>query len=111
MSAADCRAGKCSCAAKSATLTVVDRTVTQRITFGWRNPTGEYDWRPADSELVQQVSPVWAKHIEARSSKPDALIEQSGGWLIYRTHPYVPDIAGTAVARIRWEPAEAVSRG
>lgn len=101
MSAADCREGRCSCAAIASRPDAdLVRTVTQRAQFGCRDDDGGYDWADTFAHLV---TPTWAKHIAARLTAPGTLIEHTGDWLIYRTHPHLAEVADTAVARIRWE--------
>lgn len=101
MSAADCRAGKCSCAAKSERLGEAERTVRQVQQSGWLNDDGSYDWVSGADET--RVTPVWAKHVANGAQA----IAEAEGWLIYQRNQHVPE----AVARIRWEPTEAVDRG
>lgn len=103
MTAADCREGRCSCAAiTSRPEADATRTVAQRIEFGWRNDDGTYEWRP-ETAIAYLVSPVWAKHLEARHTRPHTLVEHTGDWLIYRAYPHLTEVAETAIARIRWE--------
>lgn len=105
MSAVDCRSGKCSCAAKSEKLGEAER-VLQVEQSGWLN--GGYDW---DGEVREtHVTAVRARHVANRIQP----IAEADGWLIYQSHPHVPELNDTdeiPVARIRWEPAEAVNRG
>jgi hypothetical protein len=73
----------------------------QTVQYGWINSDGSYDWR--EEPLRRSVTPGWASHVTNRTTA----IAETDGWLIYRYHSEVPE----AVARIRWEPAEAVDRG
>ncbi|MFV8317069.1 hypothetical protein [Mycobacterium sp. 23] len=100
MTATDCRAGRCSCAA------IEDRrvggtTVRQRAQTGYRAPDGQIVWMLQPSNAW--VSPGWAKHIEALRTAPKVTLGWIDGWLVYRTHPHEDELRDYAFGRIRWE--------
>ena len=102
MSASDCRQGRCACATKASVLHESARTVRQSQEWGHRDDTGALVWTMR-APMTSMVTPVWAKHIEARLSDPEWFIERRDGWLVYRCNPHVPEVADWAVGRIRWD--------
>jgi hypothetical protein len=96
VSAADCRADRCSCAGKTANEA---KTLTQTLEFGWHNDDGTYHWKP-DRDTVQVVSQVWADHLRNRYQA--RIIEELPDGIIVHTCPAAfPE----AVTRIRWAAA------